>query len=66
MIIKSSEIYRMQKIVDNLQTMITLIDEGLREKFTELEKIKIENLLDNTTAEFYLITEQIIERKRKC
>ena len=59
MILRSSEIYRMQKIIDNLQTMIILVDEGLRTKFTTIEERKIEYLLENTTQEFYLITDQI-------
>ena len=65
MILRSSEIYRMQKIIDNLQTMIILVDEGLRTKFTTIEERKIEYLLENTTQEFYLITDQIMTRRNE-
>ena len=65
MILRSSEIYRMQKIIDNLQTMIILVDEGLRTKFTTVEERKIEYLLENTTQEFYLITDQIQTRSKE-
>ena len=55
----------MQKIIDNLQTMIILVDEGLRTKFTTVEERKIEYLLENTTQEFYLITDQIMTRRHE-
>ena len=60
--ITASEIYRMQRIIDNLQNIITISDKGLRSNFHPDDYKSINNLLENTTLEFYLINESINER----
>lgn len=61
--ITASEIYRLQNIVDNCKKIIILADKKQRENFTYEEMEEVWNMLENTTQEFYLITEQITKGK---
>ena len=60
--ITTSEIYRLQKVLDFIKTIIIIADKAQRENFNSIENVKITNLLENTTAEIYLINQQILER----
>ena len=58
-----AEIYRIQAIQDNLTGIIKITEKSRKEKLDNLEKYKLQNLLANTTVEFYLIAEGIKERE---
>lgn len=61
--ITASEIYRLQKIADNVKMLITIWDELQREITDQYTEQKIQNIIDSTTKEFYLISETLNERK---
>ena len=63
--IKTSELYRLQKIGEWIKTLIIQIDKKNTEPFDTITEKEIENLLENCTQEFYLINEEIIERKNQ-
>ena len=58
-----SEIFRIQKIVDNLNTVVKIVEESRKRELDSLELEKIDNLFENCTEEFYLIEERYVRFK---
>jgi hypothetical protein len=57
-----SEIFRVQKIVDSLETLVKIAEEGRKRELERFEKEKVQNILENCTVEFYMIAQDIRDR----
>lgn len=58
-----SEIFRIQKIVDNLETLVKIAEEGRKRELERFEKVKVQNILENCTVEFYMIAQDIRDKQ---
>ena len=58
-----SEIFRIQQIVDNLSTLIKIAEEGRKRELEGYEVQKCKNLVENSAEQFYMISEDIIDRQ---
>lgn len=58
-----SEIFRIQQINDNLQTIIKIAEEGRRRELERFEVEKCMTIIENCGAEFYMIIQDMKDRR---
>ena len=57
-----SEVFRIQQICDNLGSIVKIAEEGRKKELEDFEVIKCINIIENCGEEFYMISENIMDR----